>query len=124
MINDNLLTDAAKALAGESITVVAAAAVCTDTVTITGSMSSLPGEAPDRPAVSISRNATAVTFNAIRSGATVGSSAGETLYAAALYDDDGAYMGNLESAVSLPSLLHTTNYDIEFDWVVTAQRRS
>lgn len=119
---NNLLTEAAKAFAGESYDTISHLAFSTDgSFAVSVSDTSLSGEAGTRVSVTGTRSTATVTFNGIRTGASVSSSAGETLTGAGLLSASSG--GTLLSEITLPDLLHTTSYDIEVDWGFTFQRR-
>ncbi len=120
MIHDNLLIGVAKLLNSESYTVPSHATFSTSDLTLSTDMSSFTGEIPTRIALTETRAVTVDTFVGIRSGAVVGSSAGETLYEAALFD--AASSGNLGAMASLPGILQTTNFDVEVNWDVSVER--
>jgi hypothetical protein len=118
-IHDNELTEAAKAANSESRVVANYATFSTTDLTITPSMT-FTGEIPVRFAVTKSRVNNVVSATGIRSGTAVGSSAGETLYEAAM--NSAATSGTVLAIQGLPSILHTTNFDIEVNWDVGYER--
>ena len=121
-VMNNMLTETAKAIAGESYSVMSHLAFSTDTsFAIAVSDSAISGESGDRIALSDSRSVATVTFNGTRTGALVASSDGETLTGAGTLSASSG--GTLFSEILLPSLLHTTSFDIEVDWAFTVQRR-
>ena len=123
-VNDNLLNNIAKALNSESYVTLSYLAVSTDS-TFAASLTNttIVGESPSRIATTSSRSANTVTFNAIRSGASVvDTTNGDTLYGAAWFSAVTA--GQLQLDVALPSLIHTTAYDLETDLDLTTNRGS
>lgn len=120
MITNTFLDRIAGLLNGESVLIPAYAAFSSDVITATTVMTSLPSELDDpRLSVGKTRSGTTVTYSFIRSGAVVGSS-GDYLNAMALIDSlTGGYV---LSAVTVPSLLHTSAFDVEVDWKVTVRR--
>lgn len=118
---NNMLNEIAKGLASESNVVPSYLAFGSDVLSINVADSSITGEIGSRIATTDSRATATVTFNAIRTGASVASSSGERLNASYLLSASSG--GTLLSEVVLPSLLHTTTFDIETDWSFTIQRR-
>jgi hypothetical protein len=119
MITDVFLVDIAKAFNGESFTIPTHSNFCTSTVTLSPTDTSLPGEVGARPSLSASRTSNEVTWSGIRTGAIV-STSGETLYSTGVLSASSS--GDLFMAVTLPGLLHTTDYDIEVSWTTTFDR--
>lgn len=121
VVLNNMLNEMAQALAGSSYVLPSYLAFGSDTLSISVSDSAITGEIGSRSATTNSTASASVTFNAIRTGASVASSAGESLNAAYLISASSG--GTLLSELTLPSLLHTTNFDIDTDWSFTFQRR-
>jgi hypothetical protein len=122
MINDNFLTEMAKALAGESYVVPAYLAFGSDVITESTTTTSLSGEFGTRGSLTDSRSSQTVTFTGLRLGATIATSAGETLNAMSL--NSSSTSGSHLSEVLLSSILHTTAYDIEVVWQITTARQT
>jgi hypothetical protein len=120
VVHDNQLAELAKTLNSESAVVPSHFTFSTTDLTLDPSMASFTGEIPARVAVSGSRVNNVTTLTGIRSGAVVGSSAGETLYEAALFS--ASTSGTLLHMEGLPSILHTTNFDIELNWDLSIER--
>lgn len=122
MINDKFTQAIAKALNGESFGTPAYLTVGTSTLTLTPSLTSITGELTPRIATTSSRTDSQVTWTAVRSGTAVQQTAtGDTLQVVAWLT--AAASGDVHEAVSLPSLLQTTNFDIEDDLIITIQRQ-
>lgn len=120
-IYDGMLTEVAKAISGESYELISHMVCSSDSsFAVSVSDSSLSGEFGSRVATTDSRSGTTVTFNSIRTGASLVSSSGDTLYGAGLFTSSSG--GTLMAAITLPSLLHTDSFDIEFDWDIIVQR--
>lgn len=122
VLTDTFLTQVAKALANESYTVSSHLAVTTATdfsadVTATD----IGTEIGSREAVATTRVDNVTTYSATRSGASVVGASGDTLTGVGLFSASSG--GDLEMLVPLPSLSHTTGFDIEFDFQITAGRR-
>jgi len=120
VVLNNMLDEVAKAIASDSYVMPSYLAFGSDVLTIAVSDSSITGEIGSRSAFTDSPAGATVTFNAIRTGAVVASSDGEYLNAA--YAISASTGGTLLSELTLPSLLHTTNFDIDTDWSFTVQR--
>lgn len=122
MIHDNFITGLAKLLNGESFTLPADGTYSTSTLTLSTDMasSSFTGEVPSRIAITGARAGDTITWTYLRSGATVGSSSGETLQETALFD--AVSSGNLLLMNTLPSILQTTTFDIEVNWSLTVDQ--
>lgn len=121
MIVDNFLTEMAKAMNGESTNMPSHLAYGSTTMTISTDTSSITGEFGSRDSITGARTTNVVTFNGLKSGSTVGSS-GETLFTFSLWNSSGS--GDLHSAVLVPSILHTSSFDIDTDWQFTVTRVS
>lgn len=120
MINDNFLVELAKALAGESYVVPTYLAFGSSVLTESATSTSLSGEFGSRVAVTDSRALNVVTFNGLRSGASVSTSAGDTLNGMALFSSSSG--GTILTNTALSSIIHSTAYDIEVDSVITISR--
>lgn len=121
MITDNMLTEMAKALAGESFVVPSHAAWATSSNPIVASMTTITSEVGSRTSVSDVRTGTTVEFSGIRTGASVPVAAGQQLFTVGLYS--AATSGTLLSAVALPGITHTTTFDIDLDYSFTINRQ-
>lgn len=122
VLTDVYLENVAKAIGGESFTLTAYGGVGTATdFEDDGTATSLDGEIGTRSSLSTTRADNVVTHSFIRSSMDVVGVGGDTLTAVGLFS--AVSSGELHNNVALPSLLHTTNFDIEFDTVFTVSRR-
>ena len=122
VVNDNLRYALAKALNGESYDIPSHLGVGEGTIIASPTLSALSEEVGDRIATSKSRSNEVVTFNAVRSGAEVAATdTGDTLKCSGLFTaiTGGDLMVNNE----LPSVLHTIDFDLDFDYAFTISRR-
>lgn len=120
MITDLMLNEMAKGLAGDSFVIPSHFAYSTDTVAITAAMTTISGEVSTRNAAGDVRTLNQVNFSGIRSGTQVTSSAGITLKTLGVFS--ASTSGTLLSAVTLPSILHTTTFDIDTEVNYTINR--
>ncbi len=122
MLTDTFLEEVAKFLNNESATVVSHLTFSSDAITPDATDTSVSGELGTRISVSNSRSSSVptVTFTGTRSGA-VASSSGDFVNLAALFTASSG--GNLMAEAIVPSVLHTTDFDLEVDWSITAARR-
>lgn len=120
-VYNNWLNEIAKAANGESAATLSHLAATTTTLTIDVTDTALTGETPTRTALTGSRVNNTVTYTGTKTGASIATSDGETLLGAGFLSASTG--GTLLSAFTLPSLIHTTNYDIEFELSFTVQRR-
>ena len=118
MIVDTFLYELAKKINGESSESPDYVAFSEDVITPDATDTSIPGIL-DGDAASGSRTLGVVTFNAIRSGA-VASSSGDYINTLGLTKTSGS--GTLFAEALVPSILHTTSYDLEVDWDITVSR--
>jgi hypothetical protein len=122
MILDNFLNEVAKALAGSSYVYPAYLTVGTGTTALSTSSTALSGEVGDaRRSMTITRSANVVDFSAVRPGSDVNSSSGEYLNELGIFS--ALTSGTMLSALSIPSLLQTTAYDIEISGSFTVNRQ-
>jgi hypothetical protein len=119
VVHDNLLNEIGKVLNAESYVVPGYAAYSTSDLTLDPAMTSFSGETPVRTTLTASRTNNVVSLTGIKTGTIVGAS-GQTLYEQALFD--ASTSGTLLSMQSLPSVLHTTSYDIETNWDLQLER--
>ena len=122
MRTDQFLNEIAKAFNAESFVYPSYMLVSTDSAyTPAVTDTSVPGEVGSRFSITRSRSNNVVTISGIRSGAVVTSTSGDVLYA---YGDNSAISsGTLTGVASLPSLTHTTSFDLEFQNQITVNRR-
>ena len=122
MITDTMLTQVAKALNNEAYTTSAYLAVTTDTdYSADPTDTTIGTEIGSRAAVSATRAGVVQSYSAIRSGANVIGSPSDILTGVGLFS--ASTVGDLSITVPLPSLSHTTSFDIEFNFEVTVSRR-
>lgn len=119
MITDVFLTEIAKAINSESNAVPAYIAFSSSVITPDPGDTSLPSEY-DRSATSNSRATNEVTYTASRSGTSV-SGSGEYINTIGLLDTSTG--GNLLAEGLVPSVLHTSTYDLEVNWKVIVERK-
>lgn len=122
MIMDTFLNNIAKWINGESASIISHTAYTSTVITpaTTDTSVQFSGEY-DRTTASGTRNLNEVSFNSVRSGA-IASSGGDTINTVGLFNaGTGA---ELLAEATVPSLLHTTDFDVESDWVITIQRKS
>ncbi len=112
----------ASALASESYTVPSYLTVGTEVITPATTDTSLSGEIGPRGSLSKTRTVNEVEFANIRSSTSVLESTGDTLTSTALFS--ASTVGDMFSAIVLPSITHTSTFDIEFTWTFTINRRS
>lgn len=122
MLTDNLLVDLAKYLNGESSELISHLAFSSDAITPSATDTSISGQLGSRVAVTGVRSSTepTVTFSGLRSGA-VASSDGDYVNLNALFTSSTG--GTLMAEAIVPSVLHTTDYDLEVDWAITVARK-
>lgn len=121
MILDTFLNENAKAFAGESFVTPAYVAVGTGTAAITSTSTALSGEVGDaRGALSLSRTANVIEFSGIRSGTGVNTSSGEYLNEIGIFS--AVTSGIMLSAITIPSILQTTTFDIDISGSFTWSR--
>ena len=120
MIVNTFLERIAGLINGETALIPTYAAFSSDSITADATDTSLPSEL-DSPRLSItkSRSGTTTTYSFVRSGSAIGSD-GDTLNAVAIIDS--ATGGYVLSEVSVPSLLQTSDFDVEVDWKITVER--
>lgn len=122
MITDTQLIQLAKALNNESYTIASHLAVTTDTdFTADATSTDIGTELGGRIATTNSRINTTTSYSAVRSGAIVVEPTGDVLTGVGLFSNSSG--GDLEVTIPLPSLSHTTGFDIEFDFDITVSRR-
>lgn len=121
MILDTFLNENAKAFAGESFVTPAYVAVGTGTTAITSSSTSLSGPVDDaRGALTLTRTANVLEFSGLRSGTGVSTSSGEYLNEVGIFS--ALTSGTMLSAITIPSILQTTTFDIDISGSFTWSR--
>lgn len=120
-ITDTFLEELAKALSSESYSVPTHNVVATTVVTtIDITDTTLSGIIGTADSVTNVRDTNVVTFTALRSGTSVVDTiAGDYLASAGLFT--AASGGTLLTGVTLTEL-HTTSFDIQFDWELNINR--
>lgn len=118
MINDRFLEECAKAFNGSSFILPSKFLVSTSTEVISAVITgtSFTGEIGTRANITSSVDENAVTYNFLRSGATVIKAGGDNLKTIALATATTG--GDIMTALNISGLLQTTNFDVDFDWVV------
>lgn len=117
MITDTFLYEIAKKINGESSTSPNYIDFSSTAITPDVADTSLPGVIAGGGTATQTRYLNTVTFNKIRSGA-VASSTGDYINALGLSLNGG----NLFAEALVPSILHTSSYDLEADWDITVNR--
>jgi len=121
-IMDNLLNDMAKTLIGDTFTAPTHGAWSSTAITIDPTDTTLSGEFGTRSTMVGSRILNEVTFTGLRTGASVTSSTGERLNSMGLFN--AASVGTLHSEALVTSVLHTSDFDVELDWIIKVNRRT
>lgn len=120
MITNTFLQRVAGLINGESVAVPSHGAFSSSVLTADGTRTSLPDELDaTRLVLTGSRSGTTTTFSFLRSGATA-TSTGDYINTMALIDS--ATGGFVMSDLAVPSLLHTTSFDVEVDWKIQVRR--
>lgn len=119
MISDHFLEQIAAAINGESYDTPAYMAFSSSVITPDATATSLPTEI-GRDATTNSRVTNIVTFSATKSGATVGAG-GDRINSLGLVDTSTG--GTLFAQALVPSVLHTSTYDLEVNWKVKVERK-
>lgn len=119
MINDQLLVEAAKAIAVESYVMPAYVVWGSTAITESTTSTTLSGEAFSRNSLTDSRTLNAVSWTGLKTGA-LAASGGDVIRAAAL--NSASTSGTHLSEKLLSSILHTTAFDIEIVWTITTSR--
>lgn len=117
MIVDTFLNRIAGWLNGETANIPSYVAWSSSVITPAGTDTSVPSEY-DESAATGSRVLTVTTFNSLRTGA-IASSAGDYINSIYLLDSS---TGTLLAEALVPSVLHTTTFDLEVDWQLTVSR--
>jgi hypothetical protein len=120
-VTDDFLEEVMKAVNGESYATPEYVSWSSDAITIDPTASSLTGEYGSRNGTTNVRSGTGLTLSVVKTGATVGS-AGERINSMGLFSTSTA--GIIMSQALVSSLLQTSDFDVELDWVITAQRRA
>jgi len=120
MINNNLLTEVAKAFSGEGYVTPSFMAFGSTVIVPNAGTSSLTGEFGSRSALSVSRNNNVVLLSGIRSGAVVASSTGDVLNSLSM---NSASSGGVHlSENTLSSIIHTTSFDVAVEFELRFNR--
>ena len=120
-LTDNLLDDMAKTLNGETYTKPSHVAWSSTAITVDPTDTTLSGEFGDRTTITSARTNNEVTFSGVRTGASVASSTGERLNSMGLFNSSAS--GTLHAEALVTSVLHTSDFDVELDWVIKVNRR-
>lgn len=119
-LTDTLLNQLAGVVNEESFTAPTHVGFSSTVIIIDPTDISLSGEYGNRVAVTGTRNLNEVNFSGVRSGAVV-SSSGDAINSYGLFNSSTA--GDLHSEALVTSVLQTTSFDIEVDWLVKITRR-
>jgi hypothetical protein len=120
MITDTFLQRIAGLINGESVAIPAYGAFSSTVLSADATRTSLPDELDaTRLDLTKTRTGTTTTYTFLRSG-SVASSSGDYINTMALIDS--ATGGYVLSDLAVPSLLHTTSFDVEVDWKVQVRR--
>lgn len=117
-----MLEESAKAMAGESFTYPSYITAGTTALTILPTDTTLSGETGSRVLGTSSRSAETLSLTGIKSGASILTATGTYLETVAAFTASTG--GNYMTGVSLPSILQTTNFDIQFNFDWTYGRQS
>lgn len=117
MIVDTFLNRIAGWMNGESANIPSYVAWSSSVITPAGTDTSVPSEY-DESTASGSRILSVTTFNSLRS-AVLASSSGDYINSIYLL---GSSSGTLLAEALVPSVLHTTTFDLEVDWALTVSR--
>lgn len=121
MITNTFLQRVAGLINGESVAVPSYGAFSSSVLTADATRTSLPDELDaTRLTITGTRSGATTTFSFLRSG-TAASSSGDYINTMALIDS--ATGGYVLSDLLVPSLLHTTSFDVEVDWKIQVLRR-
>jgi len=122
MITDIFLEEVAKYMNAEASTTVSDLTFSSTVITPDATDTSVAGELGARVTTTNSRSSTVptVTFIGTRSGA-IASSSGDFVNLVALFTASSG--GNLMAEALVPSVLHTTSFDLEVNWSITAARK-
>jgi hypothetical protein len=119
MITDNFLNTIAGWVNGETATIPSFVAWSSSAITPAGTDTSLPSEYTTRTSASGTRTLNATTFNSTRLS-TLATSTGDYINSLGLLTASTA--GTLYAEALVPSILHTTTFDLEVDWTITVSR--
>lgn len=120
MINDTWLNEMAKSVNGESFVTPAFATVVTGTQSFAVTDTTMTGEKGARFSLTKSRASNVVNASGTRTSASVTQVTGDTLTGFGVFDTISS--GTLLSQITLPSLVQTTAFDIQFDTAVSFTR--
>jgi hypothetical protein len=121
MILDNFLTQMAKGINAESFVIPSHLAFATSVNTVTAGMTTITGEVPTRIAAPGSRLSTVVTFSGTRPAASA-SALGQPLVNLSLWSSSTG--GTVLSAITIPTVLQTTTFDVYTEYSIEVARRS
>lgn len=119
MINNNFLEGIAKLLNNESYTLPIAIAFGSTSI-VTGASDTIVSGEFSREESTSTRNTNTIKFVATR---VAGDATGETLYNTALVNSSTLYSSdNIQANVCIPSILHTSDFDIDIEYWITINR--
>ena len=123
MITDTFLVNMAKLLNDEAVTNPSYEGYSSDVIVpdATHTSSDFTGEISVRTTATGSRTNNSVTFTSLKTGATLGSST-DTINTIALFNSSTA--GELFTEAIVPSLIQTSDFDVETDWQLTFERKA
>lgn len=113
MISDSLINNLAATLVSGTFTPASHVAFTSTEVSFDPSSNELSGEF-DRVSATGSNVLGITTFTGVRTGA-LASSTGDRVNAIALFNSSSG--GQVYSVVLVPSVLHTTDFDFEVEWI-------
>lgn len=120
MINDITLIELSKALNGEVFITPSHTSFGSTSTILTPATSTLPGEL-DRSLNSNSRLNNRTTFISSRSGVAVITPGGDRINNIGLWS--AASAGSLFASSLVPSILHSSTYDLEVNWNIFIERK-
>lgn len=118
MITNNFLNEVSKAINGESYVSPGVIGFSSTTKTLSPTDTSLGGEL-DYGSAAGTRVTNVTTFNALRSGAAVGVG-GDRINSLGLLNTS---TGTLLAEALVPSVLHTSTYDLDVSWKIIVERK-
>lgn len=119
MITDKFENNVAGLIGGEIATIPSHIIFSTSVITPNATDTALPSEL-DRSVATKSRITKNITFTAIRSG-SVASTGGDIINSLGL--GTAPTGGDLLGEAVVSSLLHTTAFDLQVDWLISVQRK-
>lgn len=120
MITDTFLNNMAAVLNGSSFSIPTHNAFSSTSITQSPTASTLTGESLTRVTLTPDTVVNRTNFTGLRSGA-VASSSGNIVNAIGLFTASSS--GTLLATALVPSVLHTSSFDLSVDWGISVNRR-